>query len=725
MKAEKRGPGFSRDFSSFGRPAGKKGQITLFIILGIVLIFSTAIIIFIKAQAKEQMPQVPTLTESLPEEIRPVRDYVQECAYITAKDAIEMIGTSGGYLGVTPGSAQYTSKRFDLDITGMDPTSHEALTVSKDWHLPYWYFMKSENTCTSNCEFDTKRPPLLKTEGSDSIESQIDAYIAENIDECIDNFAAFGEEGYVVEKLGNISVRTMITDANVIIFIDYPFRVTIGDTSSKMTQYMATLDVNLKRIYNLAGEITTLAAENKFLEQHMLNVISGFSGMDEDALPPMAGTEFSFTSKKWLKSTVVRKIQDILAIYINLLQATQTENFRVNYFPDNSVKTGLYAQMVLPLEEEHYDTSVTFNYLGWPIYFYISPGEMISARDGVSVPIASLLVPFKRYDLPYDVSFPVMVELRDTTAYAGDGYSFFFALEANIRNNKPVTEDFVAFEQMTDVTAQMQLCNDNQKTSGDVTITTVDTQNKPLDGAMIYLSVGEVMCPMGETSLDSEGKLASFTGKFPMGAIGTLVVMHPDAAPYTREFFRAGKDAMKVDKIRLQKYVVKNATAMKMNINKYGGDWLIDPAPKPLGENEEAVIMLEKVKDNPNEPDVVAAASVKANERSEIRLVPGKYKMMITLLKDKSTIVMPKQTVGGQEVPETIVVANGVFPTEYEAYVIIDNSIYNAKEIRFNALYFNWLDVPQAERTLDDMEAWGNTTQYATENINYLSPVLS
>lgn len=706
------------------RGAGRKGQITLFIILGIVLLFSTAIILFIKSEAKEEMPTIPEVTETVPIELQPVRDFIKECVKITARDAVEMIGVHGGYIDITPEATQYTTQTFDLDITGLSPTDHEAIKVMNNWYVPYWNYMDAENDCSGNCAFGTKRPPLYKTQGPTSIEAQIDRYIEYNVDECLEGLSEFEKEGFTIHKKGNISARTIITENSVIIFAEYPFEVAYEGTVSKMSQFLATLDVDLGEMYNLATEITTLSVENKFIEQHALNIIAGFSGIDETALPPMAGMDFNFISKRWIKSEVVQKLQDILAIYINMLQATKTENFELNYFPENELKTGLYAQMVLPLEGSYYDASVDFHYLGWPIYFYISPGEVISAREGAGLQAATIFLPFQKYDLPYDVSFPVMVELRDKKAFAGEGYGFFFALESNIRNNEPLTEDFIALQQMSDVTAQLQLCNENQRTSGDVTITTVDTQNKPLDRAMIFLSVGELMCPIGETRLSQDGKIASWTGKFPIGAIGTLVVNHPDAAPYSQEFFRAKESSMMLDRIRMMRYAVKNVTAVKMNLNKEGSEWALDPSSEKLGENEEVVVMLEKIKDKVTEPDVIAAASLKTDGKAEIRIIPGKYKATITLLRDKTTVKIPAQNIAGQEIPEMKIVENGVFPTSYEAIVTFDNSIYGNNEIIFNAMSFNLPEVPEQERTFDDVNAWGNITQYATDNLNYIAPIL-
>ncbi|MFO8016922.1 MAG: hypothetical protein R6U32_07520 [Candidatus Woesearchaeota archaeon] len=715
--------------SAGGKPKGKKGQLTMFIILGIVLIFSTAIILFIKSQAEEEMPKTPRITEKLPAEIQPVRDYVEECLRFTGKEAVEMIGVHGGYVGLSPDDTVYTSRTFDNDMTGRDPTSHESLSVSQEWNVPYWHHMESDNDCRAQCRFDSERPPLYRTGGSGSIEEQIDTYVKRNIEGCLGGFEDMEEQGFIVEPEGNLSVRTVITDESVIIFVEYPHEVYLEDSKHDISQFMVTLDVDLKEVYGLATKITTKSVENKFLEQHVLNLISAFSGIDEDALPPMTGTEFSFLSKRWLKSEVTQQLQDILSIYINLLQVTQTKNFRLNYFPNDKLATGLYSHMVLPVEESNYDKTVDFNYLGWPIYFYISPGEMIKAREGVAVPIASLFIPFQRYDLPYDVSFPVMVEIRDTDAYKGEGYSFFIGLEGNIRNNEPVTEDSISFRQMSDPTAQAQFCNEDQRTSGDVTITTTDTRNEPIEGATVFFSVGDLMCPIGETELTEDGEKAVFTGKFPSGAIGTLIVRHPEAAPYTQEFFRAGQNPMTVDTIRLKKYKTLNATAVKFGVEKQegaegGSEWVFKPSPESLGQNDEVMITLRKIKESSEEPEVMAAASVTPDSNGSLRLVPGKYDMRVLLIRDHVTLTLPSQEIEGEETPELSIVDDGEFPTTYEAKIRIDNSIYNAEEMQFKALNFKWPEVPEEERTLEDMEAWSNTTQYATQNLNYLTPSL-
>jgi hypothetical protein len=43
-----------------------------------------------------------------------------------------------------------------------------------------------------------------------------------------------------------------------------------------------------------------------------------------------------------------------------------------------------------------------------------------------------------KYHFKYDIAFPVIVEVRDKTAFSGQGYSLFFALEGNIKNNEDI-----------------------------------------------------------------------------------------------------------------------------------------------------------------------------------------------------------------------------------------------------------------------------------------------
>ena len=84
----------------------KQGQVTVFIILGIVLILIFLIIYYIAARVEVSVK--PTKTE-----LMPVRNYVQACLDTSSKEAIRTIGFKGGYSNPAK-TIKYNSVIFTL-----------------------------------------------------------------------------------------------------------------------------------------------------------------------------------------------------------------------------------------------------------------------------------------------------------------------------------------------------------------------------------------------------------------------------------------------------------------------------------------------------------------------------------------------------------------------------------------------------------------------------------
>ena len=79
---------------------------------------------------------------------------------------------------------------------------------------------------------------------------------------------------------------------------------------------------------------------------------------------------------------------------------------------------------------------VDFSYLDWwPMYLNINDQEVLMANKYDSFLLA--FIGLNEYVFYYDFSFPVWVTLTDPDAFNGDGFTFNFALEANLRKNKP------------------------------------------------------------------------------------------------------------------------------------------------------------------------------------------------------------------------------------------------------------------------------------------------
>ncbi len=731
----------------------KRGQVTVFVIIGIILLLSTALILYIRSQMVG-VPGAEEVVEEVPFELQEFKAFADNCVKKTAEDAATKIGFSGGYIGVGKDSLQYTSKEFKLSKD--NPTESDVLAVSEGWNVPYWHYLESANTCSGNCKFDSQRPPLYRNEGEASIERQIDRYVTDQLRSCLGNFENFKAQGYVIEEKGIIEATSIVTNTNIEVFVTFPLEITRDGASTRLSRFKGSVDVNLKRLYDAATEVTNLEGSVKFLEQNIIDLIYAYGAIDEDALPPAVGTGFSTTSLTWDKQKTIEKMQAILSIYTNTLQVANTQNFDVNFYPESPIKTGMYSRMVVPLEGSYFDLIMDFNYLGWPIYFYISDDDPIRSRGGLNVPILSLLVPIQRYDLPYDVSHPVLMEIRDPYALGGRGYSFFFALESNIRNDEPLDENFVALPQ-ADALEGALICDDNQRTSGNVTIRTVSPNGKPLPGVIVVFTLGDRGCIMGETKLTEDGKEAVFNGKFPRGAIGMLTLRYPGFEIERVGVFSAAKDAKDLGVFAMKEYKVKNIKAEVYDINKVtigeATAWEISSNPRNLKGNEKLFVMLEKKKENEFDSDFVTAAEIK-QDAAELYLIPGKYNARIILIQEGVKIRIPPQRrcsggVAGVgetcvDMPEVILTGTGEikegeygeiskefaalpesevkeitgklkdqFMTMYETELEVDERMYEENTLVVSALNFNIVDVPENFRVVEDMEAWGNVQKYA------------
>ena len=75
----------------------RRGQLTIFIIIGIVLLFSAALITFIRQSVVLYKPPVE-VAETVATELQPIQKYVTECLEIVAKEGIRKAGMQGGYI---------------------------------------------------------------------------------------------------------------------------------------------------------------------------------------------------------------------------------------------------------------------------------------------------------------------------------------------------------------------------------------------------------------------------------------------------------------------------------------------------------------------------------------------------------------------------------------------------------------------------------------------------
>ncbi len=726
----------------------KRGQITVFIIIGLIIVLVIGTIIYMtKVRVTKEIEAVRPSVAKIPQEIQPVRDLVDSCIGRLGKDGLKRIGDQGGY--ITP-----------LPYTARNPTEGEAAQFSPGAEpiVAYWWYMKSDNKCENNCQFDTKRPFLSRTEGANSIEAQLDEYVAENLQACLDNFQELQRKGCTVVEEGKPEITTSVAKYDVFFVVKYPLRATCGKQTFKLEDYYVSIPLNLMEIYELATKITNMEMENRILETATVNVIETFSGADSESLPPPRELEAGPPKPGvfWIKYNVLQQLKGLLAAYVPIIQVWNTRNYRYIRAPAGTRDSELYEliynrQFLVPIEGNYPDLEATFNYFEWwePYFDLNCNGQLCQADSATNFFAVPLTI--NKYTFAYDLSYPVLVEIRNPTALKGEGYSFKFLLEQNMRNTDAFLTDTPILKGAQPPGPASIFCDPAQRTSGLVSLYVRDglTLKGQDEAAVSYICIGE-SCNLGETDN------GEFSSKFPGCIGGTLRLTKPGYATLSVPLDTNTKEPVNItltmEPIRTLNASVKNYPITKQS--KYA-NWEYVPGgslrPK---EGQSTVIVLTR-NSTPYDEPYSSIAEITGEKPATIDIIPGKYKISLTsFLKENLTIppdkrcndilklpetkcyylpqdprkCVPKEEKECYFIPPDPIKFNETSPFPYGSnefyYEFTPAMLRGAKSIEFRQFILAIDRIPEDQRIVEDLAEATKVNMYAAANEELLYPVI-
>ncbi|MFH1325830.1 MAG: hypothetical protein ABIH49_03640 [archaeon] len=195
----------------------KRGQLTIFIIIGIVVIASAAVFFSVRNQIG---------LDFLGSETQPVSSFVQECVEKAGVEGIYSIGYGGGYLNVP------------------EPSFYEI--------IPYYYL-------------DGKNYMPEK----EKIAEEISGYVDESVLKCTGNFSDFGD--FQIEK-GEISTSTRIDDNSVFLDVNFPLSVSKENNTNILKNFKAEIPVRLGVVYDSIAEVMDKQTEQGICLSCITNV---------------------------------------------------------------------------------------------------------------------------------------------------------------------------------------------------------------------------------------------------------------------------------------------------------------------------------------------------------------------------------------------------------------------------------------------------------------------
>jgi hypothetical protein len=84
----------------------KRGQITYFIIIGLMLILIFSVLFYANKIDSKKITREAKVAQEIPLEIQPIKNYVESCLEDELESVVEMVSLQGGYYGVSPNYGQ-------------------------------------------------------------------------------------------------------------------------------------------------------------------------------------------------------------------------------------------------------------------------------------------------------------------------------------------------------------------------------------------------------------------------------------------------------------------------------------------------------------------------------------------------------------------------------------------------------------------------------------------
>ncbi|MBI4739352.1 hypothetical protein HY772_07445 [Candidatus Woesearchaeota archaeon] len=772
MMSTERGPSFI---------TSRKSQITIFIIIGLLLIAALGVFLALREQVKEiELPE--ERVARVPLQAKPINAFIESCVQSVATEAIKKMGQHGGYINPLEEKNPGTGMKFDPQ----NPTDSDGLTLVDDpsTAVVYWWYLKTPNNCF-NCLLSDERAPAIS-----SVETQVDEYLKNNIDACLNKFESFKAAGFAVTKRGDLVAKTTVTENDVLVVVRFPITVALGAETTDLTDFVARVPIRLKDMLEVATAVADAEATANFLEYVGKMLISYNSALDTSKLPPIYAREESYVPKIWIKPSVESQVKDLLTSYIPLVQINATKGAAPIPAADPFTR-GIYKSFFFPtLNASFVNYSVRFYYLDWPIYLHITPnsGGIYEAsrvtaieRSLLGFPSIVTTAPTREYEFFYDLSFPVLVEVRNNEDLYGEGFTWLFALEANIRDNRGVRQWFEGngtwgpyrynlyslgaksevlqsdfgkkHPALAPKTAKTLFCNRNQLLSGNVTVVVRDAENKTsLVGVSVVYSCGAYAgCPMGMTAFDEKTNESRFVSPFPICIGGGILTLKKQGYETKTKIDISTKPTVPLDieeemqhvyekEVKVKKLLLNRNILYRRPLGDHGNTYIrfmrLSGATADINLNSESVILTVRRSDGdkfgpPSAQTIVFDKTKDDPILHKITLVPGTYEVRTTYINMQESKIPPEyRCEDGDEdcfwIPEPPGVkmdaslGGGLELVNSTGYWIV--SLSDLK--KGNVVLFTILQLPPP-LVVEDLSEFGKLEDYSKQFRSLLQPAFS
>lgn len=355
----------------------KRGQVTVFIILAIVIL--AAVAIFLIYQNNK------STTTQIPSGFQPVYNTFLSCIQSNVLTGINILESQGGYIylpSFDPGSS-YMPFSSDLNFLG-NP-------------IPYWYYISGNN--------------LGKTQvpSQQDMQNQLAQYINQNIRNC--DFSSFNNQNFAIQ-MGQPTASVSILSNQVDVNLDMNLNITKGNDSVFVRTHKVNVNSELGNLYQSAETVYNYEQQNLFLENYTIDTMRNYA--------PVDGVELSCAPTVWDANQVVA----------NLSQAIQDNIMSLRTGTKNSNNNDInYFTLPIPVQNVRFLTSPN-----WSSSYEINPtqGDLLMTQPiGDQAGLGVLGFCYSPYHFVYDIKYPVLIMIQNGAEI------FQFPMAVVIEGNEP------------------------------------------------------------------------------------------------------------------------------------------------------------------------------------------------------------------------------------------------------------------------------------------------
>ncbi len=480
-------------------PTNKRGQITVFILIGLVLI----IIIGLTAYFSQSL-YVKKLF--LDKDLAPVIEFAETCVKEAAEQGVFLAGMQGGYITLP-------------EVLDKDPFA----SLNNGFKVPFWYYRYRDYMPSTS-----------------DVEYQLVTFVNNQVAGCINNFDSFKNQ-YDFSSFKGLYTKVKITDSKVAVTTMIPTTLKLKSTeSSSSFKKLPHLTVDVKTsfgsMFNLARSIMVAENEQGFLEELTDDMIA----VSPDV--PYKGMEMTCEPRSWTTEELKEHIKKLILYNLRYLHFEGAQYIKTNipYYEKQ------YNYKVTPKKYSNLLVNVIYD-PAWDFDLEVSPSKNNIVKPIEYTASELLFTCFKIYNHHYSYQYPMMFQIINSQ---NPEEEFYFATPVMVKRNLPNRKNEVPFwpSELT-VQTNSEYCSQGLKEVTDYnlavngSITTAPKKvakqtnrlsifvynddptkqgNLPLlSGANISYQCVNVKCPIGATDYPRvDGKL---TGAEPM-----LTSLFPD-----------------------------------------------------------------------------------------------------------------------------------------------------------------------------------------------------